>query len=110
MTDKTAPTGGLAPVITAATITAGATAIIALLVAFGVPLTDEQQTAILGVIAVAGPLIVGFVGRHTTVEYAAGGVVVRGAANEGVTGQIVRPLGALGQDPEPRRAAEDDAA
>lgn len=45
------------PAITAGTITAIAAAIIAVLVAFAVPLTDTQQTAILGLIGVLAPII-----------------------------------------------------
>ena len=58
------------PLITAATITAAVTAVITLLVAFGVPLTPEQQTAILGVVAVAGPLVVGIVARSKVAAWA----------------------------------------
>jgi hypothetical protein len=46
------------PLVTAATITALVTALIGLLVAFGVDLTDDQQTAVLGVVAVVAPLVV----------------------------------------------------
>ena len=87
--------GAIAPVITAATITAGVGALITLLVAFGVPITTEQESAILGLVAVLGPIIVAVVGARTTVEYTAGGEVIRGAANEGPTGEVVRPLGTL---------------
>ena len=45
------------PVFTVASITAGVTAIIALGVAFGLDLSQQQQTAILGVVAVVAPLI-----------------------------------------------------
>ena len=46
------------PLVTVATITALVGAVIGLLVAFGVPLTSDQQTAILGVTTVAAPLVV----------------------------------------------------
>ena len=52
------------PLITVATITAAVSAVLALLVAFGIDLTGEQQTAILGVVAVAAPLVVGVVARR----------------------------------------------
>lgn len=52
------------PAVTVATITAAATALIGLLVAFGVPLTDTQQAAILAVVAVAAPLAVGIITRR----------------------------------------------
>lgn len=46
------------PLVTVGTITGAVTAIIALLVAFGLDLSAEQQTAILGVVAVAAPFVV----------------------------------------------------
>lgn len=52
------------PVITVGSIGAIAAAVLALIVAFGVDLTDEQQTAILGVVAVAAPIIVAIVTRR----------------------------------------------
>lgn len=51
------------PAVIVGAITAGATAVIALLVAFGVDLTAEQQAAVLGVVAVAAPVIAGLVIR-----------------------------------------------
>lgn len=51
------------PLITAATITALVTAVIALLVAFGVPMSDDQQAAILGLVAVLAPVVVGLLAR-----------------------------------------------
>ena len=51
------------PVITVATITAAVSAIIALLVAFGLDLSDDQRNAILGVVAVAAPIIAGALAR-----------------------------------------------
>jgi len=51
------------PLLTAAGITAGVTALIGLLVAFGVNVTEGQTAAILGVVAVAAPLVVGFFAR-----------------------------------------------
>ncbi|MFG3709472.1 hypothetical protein [Micromonospora sp. NPDC047730] len=52
------------PLVSVGGITAAATAIIGLLVAFGLDLTDEQRTAILGVVAVAAPLAVAAIGRR----------------------------------------------
>lgn len=46
------------PVLTVASITSLVAAVIALLVAFGLPLTNDQQNAILGVVALASPLVV----------------------------------------------------
>jgi hypothetical protein len=47
------------PAITIGTITAAVAAVLALLASFGLHITDDQQTAILAVVAVAGPFIVG---------------------------------------------------
>lgn len=46
------------PLVTVSTITALVAAVIGLLVAFGIDLSKDQQTAILGVVAVAAPLVV----------------------------------------------------
>lgn len=51
------------PLWTVGGITAAVTAILALFVAFGLELSEEQKAAILGVVAVAAPLIVSMVGR-----------------------------------------------
>lgn len=51
------------PAITVASITALVAALIGLLVAFGVELTDDQQKSILALVAVAGPVIAGIVTR-----------------------------------------------
>lgn len=51
------------PLITVASITAGVTALLTLLVAFGLDLSGEQQTAILGVVAVVAPVVVALVTR-----------------------------------------------
>ncbi|SCL21527.1 hypothetical protein [Micromonospora inyonensis] len=51
------------PLWTVGGITAAVTATLALLVAFGLEVTDEQETAILGVVAVVAPLIVTAVAR-----------------------------------------------
>lgn len=52
------------PVWTTAGVTAAAAAIVGLLVAFGLPLTGDQQAAILGVVGVVAPLIVALVARN----------------------------------------------
>lgn len=46
------------PVFTVATITALVAAVVAAVVAFGVDLSDDEQTAILGLSTVIAPLIV----------------------------------------------------
>lgn len=46
------------PLITAGLVTSLATAVIGVLVAFGVPMTKDQQTAVLVLVGVVAPLIV----------------------------------------------------
>ncbi|MDN4174747.1 hypothetical protein QWY28_17430 [Nocardioides sp. SOB77] len=45
------------PALTVGTVTAAVTAVLALLVAFGLDLTSEQQAAILGVVGVLAPIV-----------------------------------------------------
>lgn len=85
------------PVLTATVVTTTVAAVLTLLTAFGIPLTDEQTGAINGLIAVLAPVIVGIIAIRTStsdnkiVEVEDGGVVVAGAANEMVTtGEVVR--------------------
>ena len=51
------------PLVNVATVTAAAAALIGLLVAFGVPLTEDQEKALLGVVAIAAPFVVAYFGR-----------------------------------------------
>ena len=51
------------PLWTVAGITGAAAALIAALTAFGVEVSDSQQVAVLGLVAVAAPLVVALVGR-----------------------------------------------
>ena len=88
------------PLITVATITSGVTAMLGLLVAFGVPVTQEQQDAILAVVAVVAPVVVALVGRGlvtpngSVVERVApSGQVLAGEANELETGTPIREIG-----------------
>ncbi len=52
------------PAITVGTISAAVAAILTLLVAFGLDITEEQQTAILGVVAAVGPIVTGLLIRR----------------------------------------------
>jgi hypothetical protein len=52
------------PLVTRATVTSAVTAILALLVAFGVDLSNEQRAAVLGIAAVVAPLVVAAITRH----------------------------------------------
>ncbi len=63
MTQIPSPESATEPLFTVGSITALVTAVLALVVAFGLPVSDDQQTAILGVVAVAAPLVVAAVGR-----------------------------------------------
>lgn len=52
------------PVVTVASITAAVAALIGVLVAFGVPLTDDQQKALLALVAVVAPLVAAVIARR----------------------------------------------
>lgn len=54
------------PVLTVAGVTAAVSAVIALLVSFGVDLTEAQTNSILGVVAVAAPLVVVYARKFVT--------------------------------------------
>lgn len=62
---KPVPTGIMKEeaAISVGSITAAVTAVLALLVAYGFDISQEQQTALLGVVAVLAPVIVGIVTR-----------------------------------------------
>lgn len=51
------------PAITIGAISAAVAAIIALLVSFGIDLTEAQTTAILGVVAAIGPIVAAVITR-----------------------------------------------
>lgn len=106
------------PAVVSGVITAAAGATIALIVAFGAPVTEEQRAAILGVIPPYVVLIMAAVVWIRSKVIPAGQVVERvetrdgeetvvaGQANSIPTGAAIRPLAV---DPvyEPRHAAED---
>ena len=118
------------PLISISSIVAAATAVIALLVAFGVPLTEDQKVAILGLVGVLAPVIVALVTRGKVTPNAAvvealngSGIVYAGEANELPTGEPIRESGSLhdnyvpdDDDYQPQHAdegepsAEQDAA
>ena len=86
-------------------VTQGVSAIIGLLVAFGVDLTPEQMAAIMGAAGFIGVVLAlvlwaSTVDRREVVERLIGSEVVAGEANDMVpSGEVVREV-------EPRRAAE----
>ena len=51
------------PLLTVASITAIVAAVVGALVAFGVPLSEDQQTALLGLAAVVAPFVVVYFAR-----------------------------------------------
>lgn len=55
------------PAVTVGTVTAAVAAVVSLLVAFGVELSQDQQVAILGLVAVVAPVLVGLVVRGKVV-------------------------------------------
>ncbi len=111
------------PLISISSIVAAATAIVALLVAFGVPLTEDQKVAILGLVGVLAPVIVALVTRGRVTPNAAvveglnsSGIVYAGEANELPTGEPIRESGSLHDnyvpdedDYQPQHADEGDA-
>ena len=62
---KPVPTGitNTEPALSTGSITAAVTAILALLVAYGFDISQEQQVAILGVVAVIAPIVVAVITR-----------------------------------------------
>lgn len=84
------------PAVVIGTVTAAVASIIALLVSFGVDLSQGQQVAILGVIAGVGPLAVALITRSKVVPIAnvvqvvdAAGVVTAGPASPLPTGEVI---------------------
>lgn len=112
------------PLISISSIVAAATAIVALLVAFGVPLTEDQKVAILGLVGVIAPVIVALVTRGKVTPNAAvveglnsSGIVYAGEANELPTGEPIRESGSLhdnyvpdDDDYQPQHADEGEPA
>jgi hypothetical protein len=52
------------PLVSVGTITAAGAALLALVAAFGLRLNDDQQAAVLGILAVVAPIIVAWWGRR----------------------------------------------
>ena len=112
------------PLISISSIVAAATAVVALLVAFGVPLTEDQKVAILGLVGVIAPVIVALVTRGKVTPNAAvveglnsSGIVYAGEANELPTGEPIRESGSLHDnyapdedDYQPQHADEGEPA
>lgn len=56
------------PVMKAGSVSAAVAAVIALLVSFGLPITDAQTNAILALVAVVAPLVTAYLTRYKTDE------------------------------------------
>lgn len=88
------------PVLVRSGITA-AGAILVLLVAFNVPITQEQQDAILAALGPVALFVLGLWSRvavtpnRKVVEWEKGGQVIAGEGSELPTGQNIRPAGSL---------------
>ena len=67
------------PLVSAASVTSVVAACLAIVAAFGLPIGDDQQAAILGLIAAAAPLVVAVLARNkvTPVEAPRSGDGVR---------------------------------
>lgn len=68
------------PAITIGSVTALVTALVGLLVAFGVPLSTEQQTAIIGLVAVAAPIVAALLIRRKVTPVDSDGKSILGKA------------------------------
>lgn len=75
------------PILTVATITGAVSAVIALMVAFGVEFNEQQTAAIMGVVGVIAPFIVWGVARQWTVPAGKAEAKVEQAHEAGATGQ-----------------------
>lgn len=79
------------PAAIVGSITAAVAAIIALLVAFGANVSDEQAQAVLGVVAVLAPAIAAFVIRQNVFASKTVDRVETAAYNDGVAGNKPPP-------------------
>jgi len=84
------------PLVTVASITAAVTAFLALLAAFGLPLSDTQQTAVLGVVAVTAPLVVALLTRPRVTPTPVGGARKLGDVGETGASELAIVLIVLG--------------
>lgn len=87
------------PVLTATLITTAVAAVLTLLAAFGVPLTEDQSSAINALIAILAPAVVGVIAVRTStddkkiLEVEQNGDVLAGRANDQLSeGEYVRSL------------------
>lgn len=52
------------PLVNRASVVAAVTAVVGLLVAFGVPISAEEKAAVIGLVAVVAPIVVAAITRH----------------------------------------------
>lgn len=95
------------PAAVVAVVVALVAALLTLLAAFGLELTDDQRTAIIGFVTVAAPLVVGFIVRRSVtpsanvvVQLDKAGEVIAGDASPVPSGLILEP-GATIEDVTP---------
>lgn len=86
------------PAWTVGSITAAVSALVGLLVAFGLPITDGQQNAILAFVGVAAPLVVAWLVRSRVVPSSqvvakaeTNGEITAGDGSVFTTGLVVEP-------------------
>ncbi len=72
------------PVLETASIVTVATAILSLIAAFGLPISDDLQAAILGAIAVVAPVVLGLIARNRAWSPRSAGALARAEAYEAV--------------------------
>lgn len=106
------------PLITVGFLTALVAAVIALIVAFfpGI-LSEDQEAAIMGLVAVVAPAVVAIVARRYVTpnakvsEAVAGGTVIAGPANDMLSpGTVVRNVGEMPRHPDETLIRRNDDA
>lgn len=87
------------PVVTVGMVSALVAAILALLVAFGIDIPEDVQTGILGLIAVAAPIVAGVIARKyvtpndKVVEQEDHGMIVAGKGHDTIAeGEPIRAV------------------
>lgn len=96
------------PLLTIAGVTAGVTATITLLVSFGVNVTDEQQIAILSIVAVGAPVLVAVVGRTKVYSPATVAELEEAAAEPALATTVTTGLMAVPPDEDLLDLFDDD--
>ena len=95
------------PLLTVGGIVALVTATIGLLVAFGVDISQDQQVAILEVVAVAAPVAVALIARHWVWSPEGVDMEVEGKTSE-VLAEAAFDTGFDDEDPDVEEAEDDE--